>query len=89
MLAYKDFAPKQISAAGLLKAAEYESLDDTVAAANAWIQSQNIDVIHVETVVLPNLGSSHSKGTSDPNCLAPNLGSLWNQFVRVWYRSAL
>jgi hypothetical protein len=87
MIAFKDFAPQQTSPPGLLKAAEFESLVATVAAANAWIDGHGIDVVYVETVVLPNVWSPHSSGTDDPNqILQGGFAEAWNQFVRVWYR---
>lgn len=87
MLAYKDCAPKQISPVGLLKAAEYESFNEAVAAANAWIERKGVDVINVETVVLPSLSGPHSEGSTDPNVvLQPSFAATWNQFIRVWYR---
>jgi hypothetical protein len=89
MIAYRDFAPRQLSAAGLLKPATYEPLAQALAAANAWIQDKGIDVVNVETVVLPNLWSPYSKGTEDTEMiLQPSFAASWNQFIRVWYRSA-
>jgi hypothetical protein len=63
MIAYRDFAPGQVSAPALMKPATYESLDQALAAANAWIRSNAIEVLSVETVVLPNLWTPHSEGT--------------------------
>ena len=85
MIAYRDFAPTQISAAALFKSAKYESLDHTLETANAWIRTNSINVLNVETVVLPNL--CVSEGTADTNLvLMPDFAEAWNQFFRVWYR---
>lgn len=87
MIAYRDFAPTQTSSAGLFKTATYETLDQVLAAANAWIQTNNINVLNVETVVLPNLHVSNDKGTSAPSqVLQPGFAEAWNQFIRIWYR---
>ena len=86
MIAFKDFAPKQISAPGLLSAGEYETFDAAVSAANAWIARRRAEVLSVETVVLPNVWSPHSEGTADPNQVLQHGPHAWNQFVRVWYR---
>ena len=89
MIEYRDFAPKQLAAAGFIKSASFDTLDAAVAAANEWIAAANIDVINVETVVLPNLWTPHSQGTVDPNrVLQSGFAESWNQFVRVWYRRA-
>jgi len=87
MIAYRDFVPTQISAPALFKLAKYESLDETLEAANAWIRTNSINVLNVETVVLPNLCAPYSEGTADPNLvLQPGFAESWNQFFRIWYR---
>ena len=87
MLAYRDFAPRQLSPPSLLKQATYEALEQTLAAANDWIGKNKVDVINVETVVLPNLWSPHATGPADHNViLQPGFAEAWNQFIRVWYR---
>jgi hypothetical protein len=70
-----------------MKQATYESLEQTVATANEWIKANQIDVVNVETVVLPNLWSPYASGTGDPSMvLQPGFSEAWNQFIRVWYR---
>jgi hypothetical protein len=87
MIAYRDFAPRQLSAPALMQPASYESLEQALAAANEWIAANGIDVINVETVILPNLWGPHSHGSSDPNrVVQPSFTTAWNQFIRVWYR---
>ncbi len=87
MIAYRDFIPTQISAPALMKSAKYESLDKTLEAANAWIRTDSINVLSIETVVLPNLYGPYSEGTADPNLvLQPTFAETWNQFFRIWYR---
>jgi hypothetical protein len=87
MIAYRDFAPEQLSAPALLKAATFASLDDALANANEWIDNSGVDVVNVETVILPNLWGPCSKGTVDPNrVLQSDFAVAWNQFIRVWFR---
>ncbi len=89
MIEYRDFAPKQLAAGGLFKAATFDTLSAAVLAANEWIAANGIDVINVETVVLPNLWTSGSMGTADANrILQSGFAQSWNQFIRVWYRRA-
>jgi hypothetical protein len=89
MIAFRDFVPSQLAAPALMKPGTYESLEQVLTAANAWIDSQNIDVLNVETVVLPNLWTPHSGGSADPNrVLQPGFAEAWNQFIRVWYRAS-
>lgn len=86
-IAYKDFAPRMVAARTLLRAEEFQNLDDALAAANAWIDAEAPDVIHVETVVLPNIWRSVEEGTADASLSATGNISTWHQFIRVWYRS--
>jgi hypothetical protein len=84
MLRYQDFKPgveKMSSFLGLIK--ESDSLDEVVAAANAWIDQQQVTVVNIETVVLPWMGANHREaGSTFPT----QDGMQWLQTVRVWYR---
>ena len=86
MLKYKDFVPKQISAPGVFKAGEHETFDDAVAAANDWIMNSQINVVHLETVVLPNIWSKWEDGTTDASIgTSGDSPSRWHQFLRCWF----
>ena len=89
MLAFQDFVPKQIRAPRLSfnvadLHGEYESFDAALAAAHAWVEENQVRVINVETVVLPNLWSPYEEGSRDPAIIA-NDGATFHQFIRVWY----
>lgn len=89
-LAFKDFVPRQLRAPhfGISASAiqgEYESLEDVLAAANAWLSGSSVRVTHVETVVLPNLGADWERGSTDPVLGSPSSSPLWHQFIRIWY----
>ncbi len=86
-IAYRDFAPKMTSARTLLKAEQFESFDDAVAAANLWIEAAAPDLLGIETVALPNIWRSVEEGTADASLNAAAAISTWHQFVRVWYRT--
>jgi hypothetical protein len=64
----------------------YESISEVVERANEWIASEDIDVFHVETLLLP--GVLASSGDISTN-VEVNAGSVsfshWHQVVRVWY----
>ncbi len=90
MLDFRDFVP-QIVRRGTYPALEtfwkdtnrYESFEDAVHAADAWIQQNCVRVTTIETVVLPNIWSSKEEGSQDP-ALAGTF-TPWHQFVRVWF----
>jgi hypothetical protein len=87
MILFRDFVPEQTSSGGLFQMPQYASLADSLKEANEWIDELQIDVINVETVVLPNLHSPHEEGSRDPGIRASGeMSSMWNQFIRVWFR---
>lgn len=90
MIGFRDFAPRQFSPPKHGSLGTFESFEQVVASANAWIGAEQVEVVNVETVVLPYY--SHAEppeaGTQAP-CAYVNLGNYWFaslQFVRVWYR---
>lgn len=88
MLLFKDFVPRQLKSPGFFKDASYESFDAAVQAAGAWLNSSGVELVQLETVVLPNIWSDNEEGSADPALrTAGELSSQWHQFVRCWYRS--
>lgn len=82
MYHFKDFAP-QLVKKGFFKI-DYESFEEVLAAANAWIRDHNIEVLNIETVVLPNMWKAG--GSTDMAHTSSDSGSFWYQFIRVWYK---
>jgi hypothetical protein len=83
----RTFAPRLLDAGGLLRPADYSSLDDLVDEASVWIASEGLDVVNVETLLLETTASR-------PPELAQNGHIDWDtglngiyQYVRVWYRA--
>lgn len=87
MLKYKDFVPKQIVAPGFLNPGDHESFEHAVAAANQWIVDNDVKIIAMETVVLPNIWSRWEEGSADASIgTSGDTPSRWHQFLRCWYR---
>jgi len=85
MIQFRDFAA-EITNAGFFTNS-YESLADALDKANAWLAEERVDVVNVETVVLPNIWDSDEEGTGDVDLRASGKSSTtWHQFIRVWYR---
>jgi hypothetical protein len=61
MIKYKDFAPRITERGPFGGGSDYESFAEVVNAVDRWIESTTIQVINVETVVLPD----RIEGTSD------------------------
>lgn len=84
MLRYRDFKPtveKTSAFLGVIQ--EAGSLEQVVAAANAWIDEQRVTVVNIETVLLPWMGTNVKEVGSH---FASQEGIQWLQTVRVWYR---
>lgn len=81
VIAYKDFVPRISEPGGMLRRPTFWPLDDAVAAANAWIARERVDVFNVETVLLPD---AEAPGRTLQSCG----GQIYNAWrvVRVWYR---
>ena len=83
MLKFRDFAPPQ-QELGLLGEPEIANLAEAVEAANQWIDTFHIDVVTVETVVLPNLDGADATTAGELKADAED--ARWFQVVRIWYR---
>jgi hypothetical protein len=94
MIQCKDFAPRITERGPFGGASDYESFSEVVSAVNQWIDISAVQVINVETVVLPD----RIEGTSDdvygvttsnafhPVMISQGLAINCFQCVRVWYR---
>jgi hypothetical protein len=90
----RNFAPRITKRGPFGGPAEYESFSEVVSTVNQWIDNGTIQVINVETVVLPDRleGTSDSVyGVTVSNGVYPvttSSGITINCFqcVRVWYR---
>jgi hypothetical protein len=94
MIQYKDFAPRITERGPFGGPSDYESFSEVVSEVNQWIENTTIQVIDVETVVLPD----RIEGTSDgvygvttsnafyPVMIGQGLAINCFQCVRVWYR---
>ena len=90
MIQFRDFVPRMLSAPAFFKVGEYETFGEAVAAANHWIEEERIDLMHIETVVLPNIWSRYEEGSTDGSLgISGDSPSFWHQILRVWYRSPI
>jgi hypothetical protein len=83
MIDQKDFIPKTLSK-HWFKGIQVDSFDAAIAAANDWIEQESVDVVNIETIILP-VGSDDE--TELPLTVVPSsIGFSLRQFIRVWYR---
>ena len=88
MIVYQDFLPNPVPGGGL--ATEYEPLPSVVVRVNEWIAATKVDVVNIETVLLPNIVTLTTAGDTAKSTLhtSSDMGSRWYQIVRVWFRAA-
>ena len=85
MIEFADFEPRVIDPGGFFREQTLESFREVLAQANEWIRTEQVDVINVETVVLPNMHDE--EGTEDVSLrTSGEYMSQWYSFIRVWYR---
>lgn len=86
MIAYQDFVPEKIASGGFFKMPSYESLNECLRQANRWIAANGIEVVNVETVVLPNMYAPGEEGSADVQLrTSGEMSATWYQFIRVWH----
>lgn len=86
MLCYRDFVPQQKRPPGFFRQGEHESFDMAVQAANDWLVVQQVKLVNLETVVLPNIWNRWEEGSSDASlATGGDHPSHWHQVLRVWY----
>ena len=84
MFHFKDFAP-QIKKKGVFKT-DFQTFEEALAAANTWVTNNQIDVVNIETVVLPEMW--REDGTTDTDLTTSgDMMNSWYQFIRIWYKN--
>ena len=87
MIRFRDFVPTLLERASLDGPARYEPFSQAVEMMNNWVSANDIDVVTVETVVLPNMHRPQAGGPDTASLESvPQYATTWHQFVRVWYR---
>ncbi|MCZ7648164.1 MAG: hypothetical protein M5U26_23385 [Planctomycetota bacterium] len=88
MFDYRDFFPRQVKAPGVFSPGRWQPFEKAVQEANRWIESQGVEVINVETVLLPNIYDADEGGSEDASLRTSGKTQTdWYQVVRVWFRS--
>ena len=91
MIAFKDFVPTDITPM-LALSRRHETLTDVLARANAWIAEHSLQIVNVETVVLPPGSAAQNDASFRDNVQYDfgrfEVGGQRVQIVRVWYRAS-
>lgn len=89
---FRDFAPDWKQKVLGLAIGGRQTMDTVLETANAWIAGDQVDVLTVETLILPPSAAEKSSAGAH-NAVRFNVGEFELpaqriQVVRVWYRSA-
>lgn len=86
MINCKDFVPKK-EKGGLFKSGSIEDFEVVIKEMTEWVNSSNVDVINIETVLLPNIHDPDEEGSQDTELwTGGESSSRWYQLIRVWYK---
>ena len=83
-IAFKDFFPTVLRSGFL--SSEYESFPAVVNRANEWMATSGVQVLNVETLVLPNV-SDEDEAQQTNIRTSGEMSSYWRQILRVWYEA--
>lgn len=82
---FKDFAPKVIKETKFIfTSATVGTFQSALDEANLWISKNSIDVINIETVLLPEM-HNEDRTTDTDLTTSGEMRSSWYQFIRIWY----
>jgi hypothetical protein len=87
MLYFKDFRPAITGQKKVLfmTLSDYGGISEVMPNVNDWIARNEIDVMNIETVALPNIDIE--EGSNDSHLRASGeMSTHWFQIIRVWYR---
>jgi len=90
MINFKDFSINVLKKKTILNYPEFEPLEETLLRLNNWIEENEIMVLNVETLMMPNIFEGSSKRTSSKGAYKTTSGgekSWWYQIFRVWYQT--
>jgi hypothetical protein len=83
-VAFKDFFP-EVTRSGFLSN-DHESFQQVVNRANEWMAGSGVQVLNVETVVLPNVNTGNEAVQTNIRT-SGEMSSYWRQFLRVWHEA--
>ena len=83
-IAFKDFFPAVLRK-GVLSS-DYETFPSVVNRANEWIAKSGVQVLNVETLVLPNVGNETEAQATNIRT-SGEMSSYWRQMLRVWHEA--
>lgn len=82
-ITFRDFLPEDRTRfLGLGR--KFEPRTELMARVNAWLEEESIEVLNIETVLLPGLPEEDSTVSTEKLLQS----TQWAQAIRVWYRES-
>lgn len=83
-IAFKDFFPTVVRSG--FASNEYETFPSVANRASEWIAASGVQVLNVETLVLPNV-SNEAEAQQTNIRTSGEMSSYWRQILRIWYEA--
>ena len=87
---YKDFAQQTTKGDGNFSGYtgyNYSKLDEALTAISSWIREEHINVLNIETLVLPtSIKDGTIQTNNSPMRVSGENSSSWYQVYRVWFK---
>ncbi len=85
MIKCKDFVPEK-KKGGIFKSGSMQHFEDVLQEMDSWVAQTNINVVSIETLLLPNIHESDEEGSQDTELwTGGESASKWYQVIRLWY----
>lgn len=82
----KDFVPEKTKG-GMFKSSKVQKFEEVRDEMNRWLEDHPVEVLNIETIVLPNIHEKEEEGSRDTELLTyGESSSNWYQLIRVWYK---
>ncbi len=89
MMRFKDFPIETKGKDGLFSKASSEKADETLLRINNWVETNELGVLNIETLLFPGLNRT-TEGTGSAVFKSPELkySHSYYQVFRVWYKES-
>ncbi|MFY0651014.1 MAG: hypothetical protein JXQ96_03225 [Cyclobacteriaceae bacterium] len=81
----KDFVPEKAKGS-FFKSGEIQKFEAIQSQLNDWLQTNDVKVVNIETLLLPNIHEADEEGSFDTELFTGGeTHSQWYQIIRLWY----
>lgn len=90
MIKFVDFAVQISTPRSIFNPPKFEPIEETMLRMNAWIEENEISVLNVETLFIPNMHNGVSNDKTEDSYYETKVEekNKWFQIFRVWYHGS-